>query len=592
MSYIVEIAKGHPGNRGEFIEKKDLVKEIASIGNQPLFRSYYAFDNNVLEHVESFQSIKGYKGTVYCDQIILDIDKGQDTIDHLVDRVRKFIDLLIGQYKFPDNYIQPYFSGSGYHIKIPDVFGFIPSPSLPRVVKETLVSYFPQADPIYDYARLIRVSYTVNEKTGLYKVPLTIDEIFDMSALGHQQLAGSGIKRDITINTVKEPEKLLDIKVNKPSANTNVLNHYTNNNANTNAIASCVQSMYHEGPQQGTRHDKLMAIGSVWMRQGIPVQATTDALQRWAHNEDESEVARVIHDVYENNYRPSCNHPILDRYCEDKCIFYGAKQQGKDGLMHVKDAKTLEEKFAEHVQNEDLNDRINIKDTMSWLDTDFFIKPGHMTTLLGNTGMGKTAFLQWLITKFQKKTLWLSLEMDELEMYSRFCQIVNKMTTAEVYEHYKTTANTLSDNLKYINIIIDHMELQSIKRLVAIEQPEILVIDTIDAVNVPRLKQGTTEHIDTVINGVREMTNRNRTMSFVVSHVSKAASEQNLNVLSGKGSTHIATKSDNVVSIEGVRSNPKRMFKVHKARSQDSFTTYLSFNPTIFNFEKYDESNR
>jgi archaellum biogenesis ATPase FlaH len=588
MSHVIEIARKHPGNRGEFIEKKDLIKAIAESSNEPLFRSYYSFDNNILEHVNQFNSIKGYNGVVYCDQIILDIDRGQDTIDHLVDRLRKFIDLLIGQYKFPEEYIQPYYSGSGYHIRIPDVFGFIPSPSLPRIVKDTLVSYFPQADPIYDYARLIRVPYTINEKTGLYKVPLTIDEIFDLSALGHQQIASKGVKRDIKINNVEKAERLLDIKVNKPSSSTNIVNHYTNNDSNTNAIATCVQKMYHEGPQQGTRHDKLMAIGSVWMRQGIPEQATSDSLKAWAHNEDESEVSRVIHDVYENNYRPSCNHPVLDKYCDEKCIFYGAKKEGKDGLLHVKDAKTLEEKFAEHVQTEDLSDRINIKDTMTWIPEDFFIKPGHMTTLLGNTGMGKTAFLQWLITKFKKKTLWLSLEMDELEMYSRFVQIVNGMTTEQVYEHYKTNANTLSKDLNYINIIIDHMELQSIKRLVAIEQPEILVIDTIDAVNVPRVKQGTTEHIDTVINGVREMTNRNRTISFVVSHVSKAASENSLNVLSGKGSTHIATKSDNVVSIEGERHSAKRMFKVHKARSQDAFTTHLSFNPQVFDFTKYE----
>ena len=584
---IIEIAQGHPGNRGEFIQKKDLIRHVAAAGNNPLFRSYYSFDNAIHEHVQKFESIKGYQGVFYCDEIILDIDKGKDTIDHLVDRLRKFIDLLIGQYKFPEDYIQPYFSGSGYHVRIPDVFGFIPSPSLPRVVKETLVSYFPQADPIYDYARLIRVTYTKNEKTGLYKVPLTIDECFDISALGHQKIAQSGVQRDITMNYVTKAEKLLDIKSNKPSANTNVLNHYTDNNSNTNAIATCTQKMFHEGPEEGTRHDKFMAIGSVWMRQGIPEQATVDALKAWAFNEDGNEVHRVIHDVYENNYRPSCNHPYLDKYCDDKCIFYSAKNQGKDGLLHVKDVKTLEEKFANHVQNEDLTSRLNIKDSMPWIDSDFFIKPGHMTTLLGNTGMGKTAFLQWLITKFKKKTLWLSLEMDELEMYSRFVQIVNQMTTKEVYDYYKTNANTLSKDLKYINIIIDHMELNSIKRLVAIEQPEILVIDTIDAVSVPRVRQGTTEHIDTVINGVREMTNRNRTISFVVSHVSKEASRANLNALSGKGSTHIATKSDNVVSIEGERQSVKRMFKVHKARSQNSFATYLKFNPQIFNFTQH-----
>ena len=57
MSHVIEIARKHPGNRGEFIEKKDLIKAIAESSNEPLFRSYYSFDNNILEHVNQFNSI-------------------------------------------------------------------------------------------------------------------------------------------------------------------------------------------------------------------------------------------------------------------------------------------------------------------------------------------------------------------------------------------------------------------------------------------------------------------------------------------------------------------------------------------------------
>ena len=44
---------------------------------------------------------------------------------------------------------------------------------------------------------------------------------------------------------------------------------------------------------------------------------------------------------------------------------------------------------------------------------DYIIKPGELIVFSGDTGMGKTAFVQNIVTKGMKETLFLSLEMIE-----------------------------------------------------------------------------------------------------------------------------------------------------------------------------------
>ena len=102
--------------------------------------------------------------------------------------------------EIPSNYILPWFSGNGYHVQIPDIFGFEPSRYLPATVKETMTRYFPESDNIFDGARLIRVGLTMNDKSGLYKIPLQIEELMQLSWQDIHEMAKTNDRSDTVFN--------------------------------------------------------------------------------------------------------------------------------------------------------------------------------------------------------------------------------------------------------------------------------------------------------------------------------------------------------------------------------------------------------
>jgi hypothetical protein len=77
--------------------------------------------------------------------------------------------------------VQTFFSGSGYHLIIPNsVFNFEPSSELPYIVRKTMAALLPGIDDmVYIRSAIYRVPHTKNNKTNLYKIPLTIKELHE-----------------------------------------------------------------------------------------------------------------------------------------------------------------------------------------------------------------------------------------------------------------------------------------------------------------------------------------------------------------------------------------------------------------------------
>ena len=122
--------------------------------------------------------------------------KGDVLIGFLMDRFdytakeAKFLEEdLINNFDVNANQLRIWFSGNGFHIEFPDLFGFKPSHELPSEVKQTLSHHFPAGDNIYDGARIIRTGFTYNTKSGLFKTPFDIDEIFDMDMDSIKEIA-------------------------------------------------------------------------------------------------------------------------------------------------------------------------------------------------------------------------------------------------------------------------------------------------------------------------------------------------------------------------------------------------------------------
>ena len=168
MKYI-EIAKGTPYNRGILIPVDRLSNHL---GEEPVYRSVYLYDDTAFEYVKENGSLKNFFGVRYIDKVPVDIDKQDRSDERTLDILRGII-LELEDADIDCGSFQSYFSGSGYHLILSgDLFNFKPGNDLPFIVKQTMKKLMPDIDSsIYMRTGIYRLQHTPNQKTGLYKIP-------------------------------------------------------------------------------------------------------------------------------------------------------------------------------------------------------------------------------------------------------------------------------------------------------------------------------------------------------------------------------------------------------------------------------------
>ena len=186
MKKLVEIAYGHPSSRGTLIPIEQLpsILEQAKEEKRALYRSHYLYDEDVYKHMKSMGSVRDYFGQRYISHVLVDIDKKDNSHEKTLKNTMDICNVLMSNFDVPSYAIQPFFSGTGYHLLLSeDLFEFGKSKDLPYIVKNTMKGILDGAcDPsVYMRTSIYRVAHTINHKTGLYKIPLSVNEIMTLS---------------------------------------------------------------------------------------------------------------------------------------------------------------------------------------------------------------------------------------------------------------------------------------------------------------------------------------------------------------------------------------------------------------------------
>ena len=171
----VETAIGDVASRNTIIPYKDLQDTVQNNVGKELYRSMFLYTEEILSHVEEHGSVKNYEGIQALDKITFDVDIASNNSKKLMEDTDNLIGSLTNK-GVKEEYIQIWFSGRGFHIVIPDLYGFKPSKNIAREVKSTLVRDFGnKIDLIYDSKRLIRLPFSLNKKSNLYKNYIPMD---------------------------------------------------------------------------------------------------------------------------------------------------------------------------------------------------------------------------------------------------------------------------------------------------------------------------------------------------------------------------------------------------------------------------------
>ena len=580
----IEIAVGSPSHRGKLIAKSKLVNYIET--ETPLFRSVYLYTKDAVDYAESNGGLKNYFGQRAIDWIILDIDRGDNSDTYTKDKAISVV-MQLAELEVDDYNLQIYFSGSGYHIAVPNsVFNFVPSDNIQYLVKATIVKLFGDLidRSIYMITGIYRVQHTLNKKTGLHKIPLSITELNHHTPewihkeaksprldYPYVELMGDG---QLEEQIVKKAPKIAQIrKVVEPRD-----------------VVPCVQSMLANGPQEGSRNQTLLRIASHFYRHGIPSEYAKAAILHWNNKSlNENNVIEKVEYVYNRGYKFGCQDTIMHAHCKTRCIYF----KRKDYLIDVLNADDLQKEL-EHRLVTDFNGRsIPLGDMLGIKDSDTQIYPGELVTIFGPTGSGKTTLAQCIALGvdffndninpgWQIPTLFLSLELSAWYMHRRNLQIVSGLTKKEINSNFKDVYVNHKDKLNHLVIQTIPPTLEQIQAKIKELRPALVIVDYIDLVDTPKSVRGEYEQIKYVSHSLSSMAINNDLIIIQLSQVSRDYSRNEvLDLYAGKGSGAIENASRKVIGLNGQADSSLKSLEVFKNTDGELFGTKLEWQPSF-----------
>jgi len=580
VNYI-EIAKGSPRNRGSLVLKSDLLKYINP--KIPLFRSIYLYDKEAFDYANNNDGLKNYFGKRSIDNIILDIDKGDSSDEYTRQKAIAMV-VRLEEFDVSHKSIQCYFSGSGYHISIPNnCFNFTASDNIHYVVKNTVSKIFPEVDSsIFMRTGIYRVAHTINKKTDLYKIPIDVKELFDTSVdllelaknprLGYpyQERIGNSELEKYVVHEAPRIEQ--SRKVTEPTD-----------------IIPCVQKMLKVGPQEGNRNQTLMRIASHCARHGIPSEYAKAMILHWNNNSlNENEVIEKVEYTYNRGYRYGCQDSIMHEHCQTRCIYF----KRKDYLIDVKNAEDLQEDLKFRLTTDFSGKTINIA-KMLGLNLDCEIFPGELVTIFGPTGSGKTTFAQNLIlgvdfmndkinVDSQIPCLYLSLELSAWYMHRRNMQIVSGLDKEQVTNNFEQIYDLHKDKINHLVIQTIAPSLDQIQQKIRELQPAVVVVDYIDLISTNGRYMGEYEQIKQVSHYLSNLAVNMDIIIIQISQVSRDYSRNEaLDLYAGKGSGAIENASRKVIGLNGQADSTSKSLQMFKNTDGELFDAKLEWRPSF-----------
>lgn len=248
----------------------------------------------------------------------------------------EIIHIFTEDLQIPADWIKLFFSGGkGFHLELDELIWGIKAgdlPQLPETYRSMAMELNRQCGSVdlgvYDSKRLWRVTNT-EHKHGLYKVPLTINELEVYSADEIRKLARRP-RKDIHELTRSRLTKIQEAhsfyrrhltteKVDIPEAGE--VNPELQAELILTRKTPCIERLL-EGVPQGERNNAAHRLASFFRIQGFNAAKTLEFLEEWNHDENkiplpESEIHHVVSSAYKHKiYNYGCKDHLLERYCE------------------------------------------------------------------------------------------------------------------------------------------------------------------------------------------------------------------------------------------------------------------------------------
>lgn len=322
VGYGFNTAQGERGfNRGNYIPYQTVSAFIRGRNNYSVFTSAYRYSDQQVDKSELY-------GDLY-----LDFDDN-DNFENVRKDALTALSYLKIVYHIEESQVRIYFSGNkGVHIIVPaEIFGIEPMPLLNGVFKTiamSIRSFTPNKTvdvKIYDNKRMFRIPNTIHEKSNLYKIPLTPQELRAASHKDIQEMAKQ--PREIQFNRVVGTNHIAEQQFKKAIEEFYLLDKESKKDkrykSKYNFTPPCIQHILVNGALEGQRNISIACLTGFYKNSGKSLNETIDLISDWNNNNikptGDMEMKKTIKSIFGGEKIFGCSTLKLISVCnESQC---------------------------------------------------------------------------------------------------------------------------------------------------------------------------------------------------------------------------------------------------------------------------------
>jgi len=445
-------------DKGELIaiENGDLSEIYNKISlDKDAYISAYYFNDSHYEIFKKKGSVAGITDVLGV-KIFWDFDSQKNVEQARLDACEMYFRLIDNG--FPPDCIQIYYSGNkGFEMSI-QLKDCKLTPSQIKNICLTLAEGLETVDPVvYNATRVMRLPLTKHQKSGLYKSPLSVDELTNLSvpeivSLAKEPLTYADIKT--AWKTAKLPYKVEKLKnatvTGSPSKQLEAVVSVDINDidwVNKPRIFTPEKYLLSLGYfEEGNRSHALMILASTLKNAGFnktyahhTLKAAAE-LQAKRTGTDKFPKDQIFNNIISQVYGPNWMGGTYST--EDDFLLQALSKFVPESFKNVssKDIVSIDEGFDSFTKYAEDIDKNTVKFGIPALDNNLHVQVGRLYGILGSPGSGKTSTAITMLNNTSKAgeySMFFSYDMSQFDVYQKLIQRHTRLGRNALYESFK-----------------------------------------------------------------------------------------------------------------------------------------------------------
>lgn len=441
----------------------DYVKDA----NKAHYLSTFIYNDEHYKIYKAKNSIAGITD-VTTDKIYFDFDCKDDLGKSQKDAIEMCARLQ--QHGIPPEKIQIAFSGyKGFSVEVITDKRYTPRQVQAIAIK--MAEGLPTFDTsMYNAARVFRIYGTKHFQTGLYKFPLTVNQLSELSPAVIKELAKDIENADYnpynSRDAVKVPNSIDELKhaETKDRVTTTAIElpEDLDFTTKTKGFSNCKFAILNGFFPPGRRDESMMALAATCRALGYPKEITYNmckgAARLQAQRYDSEPFSKkeiwnnVVGQVYGDHWKGaqySCKtQPWLKGICDSLGTHKCKHEAGSDGFIEVSDMSAQFEDYSTNIEKN------TIKTGLDRLDESIQLTVGMPVALLGAPSSGKTSLSLNILNNTSNmgiSSVFFSMDMYGPLVYMKQIQKITGKSPNEIhyiFKHEKAKANEIKERVK------------------------------------------------------------------------------------------------------------------------------------------------